>query len=301
MWPIQRAGEQRELVAALYRRGRDVPRDRVAVLAGGMRGADKAGALARAGVDPSRYLTVSIDGVLVEMAARGMIPLVAGQSPLQAADRVHGEAQHLAKRAGLLALADGRNLLLDVSLASSRSAEAWMYALRFAGYTVTAIFADIAAEDAVRWSAAEHDRGEQEYRRGRGYGGRAIPAEAIRALAGPAATAARNRISWATGARATASPPAGTFTGGGLPASAVTTMLASYRAGQRTLDELLLEFRARRWSGIPAVCPPGMEQARPAIDDLEPYVPGSFDDVVLAYDLGQLSAQEYELLAGVVS
>jgi hypothetical protein len=32
-----------------------------------------------------------------------------------------------------------------------------------------------------------------------------------------------------------------------------------------------------------------MEQARAAIDDPEPYFPGSFDDVVLAYDLGWLS------------
>ena len=301
MWPIQRAREQRDLVTAFYQRGRAVPRDRLAVLAGGMRGADKDGALARAGVDPSRYLTISIDAVLVEMAARGLIPLLAGQSPLQAADQVHSEAQHLAKRIGLLALADGRDLILDVSLASSRSAEAWMYALRFAGYTVTALFAEIGVEDAVRWSAAAHDRGEEEYRRGRGYGGRAVPAEAIRALSGPAATAARNRISWATGARAKATPPPGTFTGAGLPASGVTTMLASYRAGERTLDDLLLEFRARRWSQVPEVCPPGMEQARAAIDDLEPYVPGSFDDVLLAYDLGQLSAQEYELLSGVVS
>jgi hypothetical protein len=301
MWPIQRAREQRDLVTALYQRGRGVPADRLAVLAGGMRGADKDGALARAGVEPSLYLSISIDAVLVEMAARGLIPLLAGQSPLQAADQVHSEAQHLAKRVALLALSDGRDLIFDVSLASSRSAEAWMYALRFAGYTVTAVFADIAAEDAVNWSAAEHDRGEEEYRRGRGHGGRAIPAEAIRALAGPAATAARNRISWATGARATATPPPGTVTGAALPASGVTTMLASYRAGQRTLDDLLLEFRARRWAQVPAVCPPGMEQARAAIDDLEPYVPGSFDDVLLAYDLGQLNAQEYELLAGVVS
>jgi hypothetical protein len=48
----------------------------------------------------------------------------------------------------------------------------------------------------------------------------------------------------------------------------------------------------------PPACPPGLELAGPAIDDPEPYVPGSFDDVVLAYDLGQLSDEEYEFLAG---
>jgi len=40
-----------------------------------------------------------------------------------------------------------------------------------------------------------------------------------------------------------------------------------------------------------------MEQARASIDDLEPYIPGSFDDVVLAYDLGQLTDGDYEPLA----
>ena len=37
--------------------------------------------------------------------------------------------------------------------------------------------------------------------------------------------------------------------------------------------------------------------ARDAIDDPEPYVPGSFDDVVLAYDLGWLSGADYDVLA----
>jgi hypothetical protein len=278
-----------------------VPCDRVAVMAGGLRGADKDDALARADVDRARYLTISIDGVLAEMAARGLIPPVGRLSPLEAVDDlVHGEAQYLAKRVGLLALTDARNLILDISLASRRAAEAWMYALRFAGYTVTAVFADIGIDEAVRRSDAAHRSGEDEYRRGRGYGGRRIPAEAIRALAGPATVEARNRIRWASAARAAGgrADPAGD---GAFPGSAVTTMLASYRAGRLTLEDLGLEFRARRWPGVPAVCPPDMEQARAALDDPEPYVPGSFDDVVLAYDLGRLSDQEYEFLAGAAS
>jgi Zeta toxin len=301
MWPSGRAKDQHELVTGLYQRGRDVPCDRVAVMAGGLPGADKDAALAGAGVGRSGFLTVSIDGVLAEMAARGLIPPVAGLSPLEAADDlVHGEARYLAKRVGLLAVTDGRNLLLDISLASPRSAEAWMYALRFAGYAVTAVFADTDIEEAVRRSAAAQLRGEQEYRRGHGYGGRRIPAEAIRALAGPAAAEVRNRIRWASGARAAGVAPnaPGEL---GFAGSAVTAMLAAYRAGQRTLEDLGLEFRARRWPAVPAVCPPDMAQAGAAIDDPEPYVPGSLDDVALAYDLGQLSDGEYEFLASAAS
>jgi hypothetical protein len=74
-------------------------------------------------------------------------------------------------------------------------------------------------------------------------------------------------------------------------------MIGAYKRGQLGLEGLGLEFRARRWPEVPPACPPGLEQAGAAIDDLEPYVPGSFDDVVLAYDLGRLSDKEYEFLA----
>ena len=42
---------------------------------------------------------------------------------------------------------------------------------------------------------------------------------------------------------------------------------------------------------------PNSSPAREAIDDPEPYVPGSFDDVVLAYDLDWLTDADYDILA----
>ena len=145
-------------------------------------------------------------------------------------------------------------------------------------------------------SEEAYRRGEEEYRRGQGYGGRRIPAEAIRALATPAAAAPRNRIRWAVGARS-AGAIGGTVGTGTFPGSAVTAMLTSYREGRLSLDDLTLEFRVRRWPQVPDVCPPELDQARAAIDDPEPYVPGSFDDVVLAYDLGWLADADYDVLA----
>jgi hypothetical protein len=191
---------------------------------------------------------------------------------------------------------DGRNLILDISLASWRAAESWTYALRFADYAVHAVFADIGVDESVRRSAEACRRGEEEFRRGHGYGGRHIPAAAIRALASPAVAAPRNRIRSAVGARS-AGAIGGTVGTGTFPGGTVTAMLAAYRDGLTTLDDLSLEFRARRWPQVPDVCPPELEQARAAIDDPEPYVPGSFDDVVLAYDLGWLSDADYDVLA----
>ena len=111
-----------------------------------------------------------------------------------------------------------------------------------------------------------------------------------------AAVAAGNRIRWAIGARS-AGAIGGTVGTGAFPDSTVIAMLLSYREGQLSLDDLSLEFRARRWPRVPDVCPPELEPAREAIDDPEPYVPGSFDDVVLAYDLGWLTDADYNILA----
>jgi hypothetical protein len=296
IWTGERARQQRLLVAAVYRAAAGVPCERRAAIAGGLPGADKAAALDRAGLDRARYFTVSIDAILDRMAAAGLIPQSNGQSPLERAGPVHAEAQYLAKRVLLRALMDGRNLILDISLASWRAAEAWTYALRFADYEITAVFADIGVDDAVRRADEARQRGEEEFRRGHGHGGRVIPAAAIRALASPAAAAAGNRIRWAVGARS-AGAIGGTVGSGVFPGSAVTSMLTAYREGRFSLDDLSLEFRARRWPRIPDVCPPELEPAREAIDDPEPYVPGSFDDVVLAYDLGWLSDADFDVLA----
>ena len=297
IWMAGRNREQGELVAEILREAGAVPRERRAVIAGGLPGAPKEAALERRGVDVSRYLAVSVDGVLTAMAARGLIPAVEGQSPLSAAVLAHAEAQYVAKRLALAAVNDGWNVILDVCLASRPSAESWAYALRFADYAVTAMVADISIEESVTWSLTARQRGEEEYRRGRGYGGRPIPPEAVRALAGPAAADALASIRWVSGAEP-ASVTAGGARGGGLPGGAVAAMIAAYRRGQLGLEGLGLEFRARRWPDAPPACPPGLEQASAAIDDLEPYVPGSFDDVVLAYDLGRLDDQEYDFLAG---
>ena len=244
IWTGERNRQQGRLVAEMYRAAAGVPCERSAAIAGGLPGADKAAALEAAGVDRSQYLTVSIDALLDRMAASHLIPEADGLSPLERAGPVHAEAQYLAKRVLLRALMDGRNLILDVSLASWRAAEAWTYALRFADYAVTAVFADISIDEAVRRSGEARRRGEEAYRRGHGHGGRHIPAAAIRALASPAAAAPRNRIRWAVGARS-AGAIGGTVGTGTFPGSAVTAMLVSYRDG-------LLAWTIFPWSSAPA-------------------------------------------------
>src|SRR5258705_11702148 len=159
----------------MYQAAAGVPCERSAVIAGGLPGADKPAALDRSGVDRSRYLTVSVGAVLDQMAGAGLIPGPDGLSPLTQAGQVHAEAQHLAKRVLLRAMMDGKNLILDISLASWRAAEAWTYALRFADYTLTAVFADMGVDEAVRRSGGGRRHGGEEFPRGPGHCGGVIP------------------------------------------------------------------------------------------------------------------------------
>lgn len=287
IWTPERNRQQGQVVAGLYQRAAAVPCERLAVIAGGLPGGDKPAVLAAASVDRGRYLTVSVDAVLEGLAAAGMIPVVAGLSPMEAADLVHAEAQFVGKRVAMCALADGRNLILDVSMASAQSVTSWLSALRSAAYAVAGVFADLSIEESVRRSDAAHRRGEEEYRRGRGYGGRYIPAEAIRALAASPGDEARSNCV----------PAGGGAWDAWFPGGEVADMIDAWRAGRMSLADLAWRFRARNWPAVPSPCPPDMQEARPAIDDLEPYVLGSFDDVVLAYDLGRLADADYETLA----
>jgi len=82
IWTGERNRQQGRLVAEIYQAAASVPAERRAVIAAGLPGADKARALDEAGVDRSRHLTVSIDDVLVRMAASQLIPEADGLSPL---------------------------------------------------------------------------------------------------------------------------------------------------------------------------------------------------------------------------
>jgi hypothetical protein len=143
-----------------------------------------------AGIDLTRYLTINPDDVKEEMGRRGLIPDVAGLSPMEASDLVHEESSHIAKRIARRALADGKNVIWDIALSRQDSAEERIDDLHEAGYSVTGIFVDIAVETvdiavetSVRRAESRHRSGHEEYRAGIGLGGRYVPPELIRAQA----------------------------------------------------------------------------------------------------------------------
>lgn len=84
--------------------------------------------------------------------------------------------------------------------------------------------------------------------------------------------------------------------------SEVTDMIAALRDGSMSLDEVAQRFRERSWprrrKPIPATY---LEMASAAQEDPEPYLPGSFDDVLAAYDRGEITREQYRALAEAVA
>lgn len=84
--------------------------------------------------------------------------------------------------------------------------------------------------------------------------------------------------------------------------SEVTDLIQALRDGAMTLADVAERFREREW---PSARPPepttDLDRAVASLRDPDPYVPGSFDDVVAAYDRGELSREQYRMLADAVA
>ena len=84
--------------------------------------------------------------------------------------------------------------------------------------------------------------------------------------------------------------------------SEVTRLIEALRDGSMSLDEVSQRFRERSWprrrKNVPATY---LEMAAAAQEDPEPYMPGSFDDVTAAYHRGDLSDEQYDVLANAMA
>lgn len=79
--------------------------------------------------------------------------------------------------------------------------------------------------------------------------------------------------------------------------SEVTDLIAALRSGELSLDDVAERFRSRQWPVRTRPDPQSyLELAAAAQRDPEPDLPGSFDDVDAAHDLGELSDDEFMVL-----
>jgi hypothetical protein len=83
--------------------------------------------------------------------------------------------------------------------------------------------------------------------------------------------------------------------------SEVNDLLKALREGHMALDEVAEKFRQRQWPRRKPRPTTYAELAKAELEDPEPLVPGSFDDVALAYHRGELSDREYQVLAAAMA
>jgi hypothetical protein len=84
--------------------------------------------------------------------------------------------------------------------------------------------------------------------------------------------------------------------------SEVTDLIDALRHGRMSLEEVASRFRAQSWPSTHKLEPETyLELAAAAQTDPEPYLAGSFDDVVSAYDQGKLTDDEYAVLSAAVA
>jgi hypothetical protein len=82
----------------------------------------------------------------------------------------------------------------------------------------------------------------------------------------------------------------------------VTELIAALRSGSLSLDEVAQRFRERAWPRTRKPAPASyLEMAADALEDPEPDIPGSFDEVTAAYDRGELTRPQYRALAEAVA
>ncbi len=175
-WTDERDALHDALVEYLYARSSHVPCEVKAIVTGGLPGAGKTTVLKNfAHLDLSQYMMINPDVIKEEMAERGLIPAVAGLSPMEASDLVHEEASHVAKRLANRAESDRRNVIWDITMSKPSSITDRITELRAADYSrVEGVFVDIPAAVSARRAEARHRDGHDEYRAGRGFGARYI-------------------------------------------------------------------------------------------------------------------------------
>jgi len=184
-WTPERSNEQGRIVDFLLASHADVPRDRRAIIAGGLPGAGKTTILRdHAGIDLSQFMIINPDDIKVELARRGLMPEVDGLTPMEASDLAHEECSAIAKQLARKAIGLGMNVIWDITMSSEASTVQRIEALRQAGYgRIEGVFVDIPPEVSTRRAEARHRVDHDNYRCGNGFGGRYIAPEAILAQA----------------------------------------------------------------------------------------------------------------------
>jgi hypothetical protein len=87
-----------------------------------------------------------------------------------------------------------------------------------------------------------------------------------------------------------------------MTASEIDELIRALKNGTMSTDEVAEQFRRRSWPSNRRPSPRKfLEMAEQAESDPYPDVPGSYDDVTAAYDRGDLTSEQYDVLSEAVA
>lgn len=176
-WAPERAAMHDRILRRVYDRYADIPAERKAVIAGGLPGAGKTSVLSGQGL--LHYMPVNPDDMKDELIAEHAVPEHPELSPMELNPAFHIESAYLADRLLEMALANGRNVVIDATMGNPEAPRARLRRLADAGYRVRGVFVDVPVETSQTRVAARYLEGMRAWARGQGHGGRPIPADII--------------------------------------------------------------------------------------------------------------------------
>jgi hypothetical protein len=196
VWQPQRAEVHRQLVDDIYNRQAATAKSTGdALIMGGLGGAGKSTVLKNhLGLNQADWVTINPDDVKEEMARRGLVPQVPGLSPMEASALIHEESSHIANLIAARALADHKNVIYDITMSSKGSVQKRLDKLKEHGYKKPqGVFVDIPVETSVQRALGRHRSGMEEFRQGKGLGGRYVPPSVIRESGSAGSSNSANR------------------------------------------------------------------------------------------------------------
>lgn len=207
-----RRSQQNQILNAYRDKAESVPSDRRAIIMGGLGGAGKSSAISanaqapgsiasKLGIkfssydkdgngvgEPSNFVVLNPDNVKEQMASMGMVPKIGELSPMEASVFTHEEASSITKDLATEMLAQGKNVIWDITLHSLKSGSGKLANLKAQGYHVAGAFVDVSTTKSLNNAQKRHDHGQADYAAGKGYGGRYVPPALITSAGDPSGT-----------------------------------------------------------------------------------------------------------------
>ena len=85
-------------------------------------------------------------------------------------------------------------------------------------------------------------------------------------------------------------------------ANEVMELLNALREGTVTVDEVAQQFRTRKWPRRRRTPPTTYaELATAELEDPDPYIPGSYDDVAAAFHQKKITREQFRILSDAVA